>query len=81
MEIEKQWKCFAGNVEPPAPQSVPSEYSSMRCITSLTIKCRQKAILLVSIFTKHNEPVCIFGYTVTGLKAKKHGQCRLQFSL
>lgn len=61
---------FAANVEPPAPQSVHSQSFSMWSSTFLIIKCRQKGIRLVSMFTKHNEPVCIFGRTVTAFKAK-----------
>ncbi len=57
-------------MEPPAPQSVPSEPLSMWSLTCLSIKCRQKGIHMVSMFTKHNEPACIFGYAVNALKAK-----------
>lgn len=47
-----------------------------------SIKCGQKGIHLVSVFTKHNEPVCIFGYTVTALKAKNMviAECSVSFN-
>lgn len=55
------------NVEPPVPQSVPSDDSYMCDSTSFNLK-KKKA--LVSMFTKHNEPVCVLGYIVTGLKSQ-----------
>lgn len=61
---------FTANVEPAAPQSVPADYRFVWSSTSqLTITCKQKNIFVVSVFTSHNEPVCIFGCIETGLKA------------
>lgn len=51
--------------------------------TSQSIKCRQKGIHLVSVFTKRNEPLCIFGCTVTALKAKSMviAKCSVSYNI
>ncbi|KAL7402266.1 hypothetical protein ABVT39_012193 [Epinephelus coioides] len=55
------WSLLLPSLSPQSPRP---------CGARLSITCRQKGIHLVSMFTKHNEPVCIFGYTVAALKAK-----------
>lgn len=48
--------------------SLYAQSSSMWSLTSNA--CKQKGIQLVSVLTKHNEPLCIAGYVVAAEQGK-----------